>query len=317
MSNSKYVTYTRLSPNCSERTAPISKITIHHMAVVGGTLEGVGARFADPNSYASANYAIDSEGRVALYVDESKRSWCSSSSRNDNVAITVECANSGGSPDWPISDKCYAKLIDLCVDICERNGITELNYTGDATGNLTRHNMFTPTACPGPYLQSKFPDIAKAVNQRLMGAPETPEPTVLYRVQLGAFAVKENAERLLNQLRAVASDAFIVQVNGLYKVQVGAFSIKANAEKLAERLENQGYSTYITTVGGKQASAASIAVGDKVKIVDGAKDYDGHSLAGFVYGRAYTVTQLDGDRTVLTYDGVVVAAVKVSNLIRV
>lgn len=147
MSNSKYVEYTRLSPNCSERTAPISKITIHHMAVVNGTLEGVGARFADPDSYASANYGIDSDGRVALYCDESMRSWCSSSSSNDNVSITIECANSAGSPDWPISDKCYAKLIDLCVDICERNGIEKLVYTGDKTGNLTRHNMFTATAC--------------------------------------------------------------------------------------------------------------------------------------------------------------------------
>lgn len=317
MSNSEYVTYTRLSPNCSPRTAPISKITIHHMAVVNGSLEGVGARFADPNSYASANYGIDSEGKVALYVDESKRSWCSSSSSNDNVSITIECANSAGNPDWPISDKCYAKLIDLCVDICERNGIKKLVYTGTKDGNLTRHNMFTQTVCPGPYLQARFPQIAEEVNKRL-GKPAAPEPTTLYRVQLGAFAARENGERLLNQVRAIASDAFMVQVDGLYKVQVGAFAQKQNAERLAEKLKSQGYQTYITTASGKVSpTTVTIDEGDTVRLKEDAKDYDGHSLAGFVYKRNHVVKQLDGDRAVLTYGGDIVCAARVSDLILV
>lgn len=320
MSNSKYVEYTRLSPNCSPRTAPISKITIHHMAVVNGSLEGVGARFADPNSYASANYGIDSDGHVALYCDESKRSWCSSSSDNDNKSVTIECANSAGSPDWPISDTCYAKLIDLCVDICERNGIQALNYTGDTKGNLTRHNMFTATVCPGPYLQSKFPAIAEAVNKRLSGSAATaPEPVTLYRVQLGAFRSLENAERLLAQAKTYASDAFIVSYDGLYKVQVGAFSTMVRAETFANQMKHHGFSTFVTTAGGKRvnASATTIAVGDTVRLVENARDYSGRFLADFVYHRNHVVTELDGDRAVISYGGVVVAAVKVSNLVLV
>ena len=317
MSNSKYVEYTRLSPNCSPRTAPISKITIHHMAVVNGSLEGVGARFADPNSYASANYGIDSDGKVALYVPEEKRAWTSSNSENDNMAVTIEVANSAGNPDWPVSAKAYAKLIDLCVDICQRNGIEKLVYTGDKTGNLTMHCFFSQTCCPGPYLKSRFPQIAEAVNKRL-GKPAAPEPTTLYRVQLGAFAVKENAERLLDQLRAVASDAFIVNVDGLYKVQVGAFSVKANAERLAEKLKNQGYQTYITTASGKVSPViTTIDEGDTVRLKEDAKDYDGHSLAGFVYKRNHVVKQLDGDRAVLTYGGEIVCAARVFDLILV
>lgn len=317
MSNSKYVEYTRLSPNCSERTAPITKITIHHMAVVNGSLEGVGARFADPNSYASANYGIDSDGRVGMYVPEDKRAWTSSNSENDNMAVTIEVANSAAGPDWPVSAKAYAKLIDLCVDICRRNGIQALNYTGDTKGNLTRHNMFTQTVCPGPYLQARFPQIAEEVNKRL-GKPAAPEPTTLYRVQLGAFAVKENAERLLDQAKAIASDAFIVQVDGLYKVQVGAFGVKSNAEKLAEKLKSQGYQTYITTASGKVSPVtATIDEGDTVRLKEDAKDYDGHSLAGFVYKRNHVVKQIDGDRAVLTYGGDIVCAAKVSDLILV
>ena len=103
-----------------------------------------------------------------MYVEEKDRAWTSSNADNDHQAITIEVANNGGGPNWPVSDTALAKLIDLCVDICKRNGIKQLNYTGDASGNLTRHNMFAATACPGPYLQSKFPYIANEVNKRLV-----------------------------------------------------------------------------------------------------------------------------------------------------
>lgn len=116
---------------------------------------------------ASANYGIGSDGRIALYVPEDYRSYASSNRSNDNVAITIEVANCGGAPDWPVSDKALEATIKLCVDICKRNDIKELNYTGDSKGNLTRHNMFVATTCPGSYLQNRFSYIAKEVNKEL------------------------------------------------------------------------------------------------------------------------------------------------------
>lgn len=172
MSNSKLVNYTKLSPNHSgKRNHKIDKITIHHMA---GNLsvETCGNMFARKNTAASSNYGIDSKGRVGLYVEEENRSWCSSSAENDNRAITIEVANDGGKPDWHVSDKALNKLIDLCVDICERNKIKKLNYTGKKNGNLTEHNYFAATACPGPYLKSKLPYIAEEVNKRLTAKAE-------------------------------------------------------------------------------------------------------------------------------------------------
>ena len=170
MSNSSLVNYTAISPNSSNpRKNKIKKITIHHMA---GNLsvETCGRIFNSKNRQASSNYGIGSDGRVGMYVEEKNRAWTSSSPSNDNQAITIEVANDGGAnTNWHVSDKAIAKLIDLCVDICKRNGIASLNYTGDANGNLTRHNMFVNTTCPGPYLQSKFPYIASEVNKRLNG----------------------------------------------------------------------------------------------------------------------------------------------------
>ena len=167
MSNSSLVSYTKLSPNCSKpRNKPISKITIHHMA--GNlTVEKCGEVFAPTSRKASSNYGIGSDGRIGLDVEEANRSWCSGSAENDNMAVTIEVANIKGAPNWEVSANAYDALIDLCVDICQRNGIEKLNYTGDKNGNLTMHSFFQATACPGPYLKSKFPAIADEVNRRL------------------------------------------------------------------------------------------------------------------------------------------------------
>ena len=172
MSNSALVDYTKISPNkTSPRNHKIDRITIHHMA---GNLsvETCGNVFAPSSRQASANYGIDSDGRVGLYVEEKDRSWCSSNKENDHRAVTIEVADNAGGPEWGCSDKAMDKLIELCVDICKRNGIAKLNYTGDTSGNLTMHKWFASTDCPGAYLESKFSWIAEQVNKKLSGEEE-------------------------------------------------------------------------------------------------------------------------------------------------
>lgn len=228
MSNSSLVSYTKISPNSNNpRNHKIDTITIHHMA--GNlSIESCGAGFADPKRQASSNYGIGTDGRIGMYVEEANRSWCSSSRENDHRAITIEVANDGGAPNWHVSDKALESLIALCVDICQRNGIPRLNFTGDKTGNLTMHNWFAATTCPGPYLESKFPYIAEEVNRRLstgkneQATPNTSETmnggsggsgAVLYRVQVGSFKVRKNAEVYLEKVKAAGfDDAFIVTI---------------------------------------------------------------------------------------------------------
>lgn len=168
MSNSSLICYTKLSPNCSKpRNKPISKITIHHMA--GNlSIEQCGNVFAPTSRQASSNYGIGSDGRIGMYVEEKNRAWTSSNAQNDNMAVTIEVANDVVGGNWHISDKAMESLINLCVDICKRNGIEKLNFTGDKNGNLTMHKWFAATACPGAYLESKFPYIANEVNKRLV-----------------------------------------------------------------------------------------------------------------------------------------------------
>ena len=174
MSNSKLVCYTRLSPNHSgKRSHKIDTVSIHCMA---GNLsvEACGELFAAPSRQASSNYGIGSDGRIALYVEEANRSWCTSSGSNDNRAVTIEVANTEAKHPWPISDAAYKALIDLLVDICQRNGIKKLLWKGDKSligqvdkQNMTVHRWFANKACPGDFLYDLHPQIAAEVNERL------------------------------------------------------------------------------------------------------------------------------------------------------
>ena len=145
--NSSLVSYTRISPNrTSPRNKPITKITIHHMAGIM-SVEEFGNLVANPGRQMSANYAIGNDGRIGLFCEEKDRSWCSSSPWNDHASITIEVSNCATGGNWPIGTAAYNSLIKLCVDICKRNNIKKLEFTGNRNGSLTYHYMFASTAC--------------------------------------------------------------------------------------------------------------------------------------------------------------------------
>jgi len=166
MGNSSLVTYTKLSPHYDSRDGKkITNITIHHMAA-NLTVQQCGEIFQTRE--ASSNYGIDGRGQVGLYVDEKNASWANGNLDSNQRSITIELANDGGAPNWHVSDTAINKCIDLCVDICKRNGIDKIKFTGNKKGNLTMHKYYMATACPGPYLESKFPYIANEINKRLV-----------------------------------------------------------------------------------------------------------------------------------------------------
>ena len=172
--NSPLVSYTKISPNkTSPRNHVIDTITIHCMAG-NFSVERCGAVFAPTTRKASSNYGIGSDGRIAMYVEEKDRSWCTSNRANDMRAITIEVANDGSAPDWHVSDKALNSLIELVADICKRNNIKELKWQGNKSlngqinkQNMTVHRWFAAKACPGNYLYNKHSYIAEEVNKRL------------------------------------------------------------------------------------------------------------------------------------------------------
>ncbi len=181
--NSSMVVYTKLSPNHSgQRTHAIDRITPH--CVVGQcTAEGLGEWFEKAGTQASSNYGIDKDGRVGMYVEEKNRSWCSSSNANDQRAITIECASDTTEP-YAFRDIVYQRLIELCIDICKRNGKNKLIWFGDKdkalnyspkSGEmiLTVHRWFANKSCPGNWMYARMGDLAEKVTKALQGSSDS------------------------------------------------------------------------------------------------------------------------------------------------
>ena len=137
--NSPLVSYTRISPNRTKnRNHAIDTITIH--CVVGQcSVETLGSVFTPAERQASSNYGIGVDGRIGMYCEEKDRSWCSSNAANDHRAVTIEVASDTTHP-YAVNDKAYAALIDLCVDICRRNGIKKLVWSTDKNQRINHLN---------------------------------------------------------------------------------------------------------------------------------------------------------------------------------
>ena len=315
MSNSGLVVYTKLSPNHSgQRTHSIDRITPH--CVVGQlSCESICGCFTSPEREASCNYGIGTDGRISLCVEEKNRSWCSSSNANDQRAVTIECSSDKTAP-YAMTDAVYAALIDLCTDICKRNGKSKLLWFGDKNKTLayepkademiiTVHRWFANKSCPGDWLYNRLGDLAEKVTSRLGGGLQQPSGT-LYRVQTGAYKQKANADAQLAKVKAAGFDTYMVQAGGYYKIQVGAYSKKANADAMAAKLKAAGFDTYITTEQGKAVSssgsaAASLAVGDKVKLASNAPVYGSSTkFSSWVYSSTLYVREISGNRIVIS-----------------
>lgn len=231
--NSSLVSYTKLSPNHSgQRTHSIDRITPH--CVVGQlTAESICGCFISPSREASCNYGIGKDGKIALCVEEKNRSWCSSSSANDQRAVTIECASDLNAP-YAMTTAVYNSLVKLCTDICKRNGKKKLLWLGDKNKTLnyspksdemvlTVHRWFANKSCPGNWMYARMGDLAEKVTAQLGGG-------------ISGNTETEHPEKLTEgyyRVRKTRADS---------KTQKGAYKILSNAKRCAD--SNPGYSVF-------------------------------------------------------------------------
>ena len=273
--NSPLVVYTKISPNSSNpRNHEIDTISIHCMAG-NCSVETCGAIFAPTSRQASSNYGIGSDGRIAMYVEEKNRSWCTSSRDNDNRAVTIEVANDGGADTgWHVSDKAYSALIDLCVDICKRNNIKELKWQANKAligqvdkQNMTVHRWFANKSCPGDYLYNLHGDIAKKVNERLGVAESTPTtPAVTGTPSTGSAADEKKIW-----------DFFVAKIGNAY----GVAGLMGNLNAESALRSNNLQQTYETKLN--YSDTTYTAAVDNGKYTNFVKDSAGYGLAQWTY----------------------------------
>lgn len=183
------------------------------------------------------------DGNVAIYktLPWNMRGWHAGGTAN-NTHIGFEICEDALT-DSVYFAKVYEKAVELTAYLCQlynlnplADGVVIGHYEGYLRGIASNH------ADPGHW----FSRFGKSMNTlRADVYNKLNQNTTLYRVQVGAFSVRANAEALLSQVKAAGFDGFIKIYGSLYCVQVGAFSVRANAEALAAEVIAAGFDAYI------------------------------------------------------------------------
>lgn len=170
--------------------------------------------------------------------------------------------------------------------------------------NTALYETRTPKA-PSVYVEAEFHDVA-----------EYAKWIVEHTTEIGEAICKGICAHFGVAYKAAADEEPKVESDVLYCVQVGAFRSYDGAKAYLAQVEAAGFDGFIVEKksGGSVEDPATIKVGSTVRVKAGAKDYNGNPLASFVYNRDHKVKQIDGDRVVITYDGIVVAAVHMDDL---
>lgn len=297
--NSSLISYSNTQhKNYTSYRAAIKGVVIHHAAGVWKTCKNGCDYFATTDRQVSANYCIGNDGSIGLSTPEKFRAWTTCGYDPDGYNITIEVSNAE-TKNWTVSDAALKSLINLCADICKRNNIKSLNYTGNKSGNVLAHRWYAATGCPGDYLYGKFGYIATEVNKILNSNTTTTTTTQkpatttkeIYRIrlswqdsktQIGAYSNLESAKKACLAGYTVydsnGNAVYNVPVNYTYyvrktfadkKSQLGAYTVLKNAVFFCDKY--YGYSVFDQT--GKEVHKSGAKLGDingddKVDIAD-------------------------------------------------
>lgn len=248
----------------SSGTGKVKYVTIHNTEDIQ---EARGTNDAEQYTRATWPNCNMGDSRVHYFIDETdcwqnlredEVGWHAGDNRgpgNDSsLAIEIIMDGSGSAADKAAEDR--GALLAAIL----------LNRHGLAIDKLKRHKDWSGKYCPAYIIPhwSAFKAKVEAYLKQIQGGttateqPAAPESTgTIYRVQLGAYKVKKNAEDLLAKVKAAGFDAFITIVDGLYKVQVGAFRERPNAEAMLAKVKAAGFDAFITTKSGQAASTST------------------------------------------------------------
>jgi cell division septation protein DedD len=110
-----------------------------------------------------------------------------------------------------------------------------------------------PAQAPAPDPAPREPVVPPEVPGDGAGAPETSATAGDYTIQVTAVKKREEADRIVKELKAKGYDAYVFlpdggDQSGLFRVRVGSFKDKQKADVLAQRLtrEGKGYNPWVT-----------------------------------------------------------------------
>ena len=215
------------------------RICVHYTGQAGTGADRLALFYANvaagmfPNSSAnwtSTQYIVGLDGEVIRIVPDNEIAYAASGKNNGTLHIEVCYKQSSGE----FEQESKAALRELVQYLMQQYGIS--------ADKVVRHYDLTGKLCPYFYVDNT----RWAALHEYITAPEQKSST-LYRVQVGAFTSKTNANNYMAKVKAAGFNAFIVEVKpgALYRVQVGAFSIKSNAEAYMAKIKAEGFPAFI------------------------------------------------------------------------
>lgn len=230
------------SPNQSSRGTHKPQLIVCH--ICDGTYEGTKAWFLNSASQTSSHFIVSKNGMICQCVPLDKMAWCNGTTDATAANSTVPLVKSlkGNANQYSVSiefegywSKTKGELTDDQLD----SGVWLIEYIRDRVksiyGNeiqfdrehIIGHNEINPVMranCPGERFQ--WPEIMAMLSSEK-------EDNVAYRIQLGYFEIKSNADAYLRTVQEKFKDAFIQtdEESGSYTVQLGYFESRENAEK--------------------------------------------------------------------------------------
>jgi N-acetylmuramoyl-L-alanine amidase len=153
--------------------------------------------------------------------------------RTSMPAVLVEVGFINSDDDNATFDANFNKIAQAIAD-----GILKSIYSETTSTSVDNPSDYTDGIVPDDGGYEEYPGNDKC---------PCAQNETLYRVQVGAYSNKDNADRMLDSLVIEGFPAYILHENNLYKVQVGAFRLLTNAIKMEQRLRKFRYNTYIVS----------------------------------------------------------------------
>ena len=245
----------------------------------------------------SFHYAVDDK-EVVQGIEENRNAWHASDGgkgkgNREGIAIEICYSKSGGDKFV----KAEQNAVELIVDILKRYGW--------GIDKVTKHQDYTNKYCPHRTLDMGWDRFIKMINDKLN--PPVAAKTYKVVTTINKYASSSDAKAKKNSKgKFVAGTYYIFNkypngYNGMYNITT-------------DKTGNSAGSWINPAENVVVAATPKIGVGSTVMVKKGAKTYTGGSLASFVYSRKHKVKQISGDRAVITYLGVVIAAVNIKDL---
>lgn len=210
------------------------KICVHYTGDAGASADNLALFFtANPNAETSSQYVVGMQGELIRCLPDSEQAYAATGNNKNVIHIEVCHPDKSGK----FTEKSIAALAELVPYLMKKYGI-------DAN-NVVRHYDLTGKHCPMYYV-----DNARWAELKRRIVSGTPAADKLYRVQIGAFSIRANAESYLKKTVKKGFSGFIVeaQKNKLYRVQIGAFASRQNALNYLAQAKKKGFDGFIVEV---------------------------------------------------------------------